>query len=304
MMVTSEGRDATIDEKSPEIESCCMVCVNSCKKVICRKCGCGCYCSSDCMKEHKNHTKYCPVICNLEKLENEKRIAGEIFASDSEKLPCKMKMKLIRSVGERPIVNIYLDNVGINGLWDTGSMVNVMNENFLQKNSPEVEIRSVEEVLGNNNLMANQGELNAKGIAILNFGVEKEQSLFQIPFLVTPDTTTNAIIGYNSIGYLVTNFRENIDLPISLTKIIGEPRRGGRRNWTKQKLFGRDCIGKLRCKVKHLDASNAFNKVILFTPLEENGIQSELIVFESPEVIKNKKKFITVCVYNLQAKLW
>ena len=96
-------------------------------------------------------------------------------------------------VGERPIVNIYLDNVGINGLWDTGSMVSVMNENFLQKNFPEVEIRSVEEVLGINNVMitiANQEELNVIGIAIMNFGVEKEQSLFQIPFLVIPDTTT------------------------------------------------------------------------------------------------------------------
>ena len=147
-MVTAEGRDVTIDEKFLEIESCCMVCVNSCKK-MCGKCGCGCYCSSDCMKKHKNHTKYCPVICSLEKLENEKR---------------------------RLMVNIYLDNVGINGFWDTGSMVSVMNENFLQENFPDVEIRLVEEVLGNNKLMvtvANQGELNVKGIAILNFDVEK-----------------------------------------------------------------------------------------------------------------------------------
>ena len=113
------------------------------------------------------------MICSLEKLENEKQMMREIFASDLEKLPYKMN-----SVSGG---NVYLDNVGINSLWDTGSMASVMNENFLQNIFQDVEIRSVEEVVGNNKLMvtvANQGELN--------FGVEKEQKLFQTPFLVIP----------------------------------------------------------------------------------------------------------------------
>ena len=222
MTVTTEGRDVT-DENSPGTGSYCMTCANSSKKMMCEKCGCGCYCSSECMRKHKNHTEYCPVICNLEKLENEKRMAVKIFASDSVKLPYKMKMKLIRSVGENPMVNFYLDNVCVNGLWDTGSMVSVVNEKFLQSYFPDVKIRSVEDVTGNNKLtvtVANQGALNVKGIAILNFGVEEKQPLFQIPFLVTPDTTTNAIIGYNTIEHLVTNFEGKSDMPTLLTKVI------------------------------------------------------------------------------------
>ena len=72
----------------------------------------------------------------MEKMETEKRIAGEIFSVDSEKLPYKMKKKLIRLVGERPVVNIFLDNMGLNGLWDTGAMVSVMSSQFLKDNFP------------------------------------------------------------------------------------------------------------------------------------------------------------------------
>ena len=118
--------------KSPQ--SYCMSCAKPCEEIMsCQKCLSGCYCSSECMGKNLNHTQYCPVICSLQKFENEKRMAGEIFASDSEKLPYKMKMKLIRLVGERPLVNIYLDNVAINALWDTGAMVSVINDIFFER---------------------------------------------------------------------------------------------------------------------------------------------------------------------------
>ena len=69
--------------------------------------------------------------------------------------------------------------------------------------------------------VANQGALNVKGIAVLDFGIEKGQRLFQIPFLVTSDTIANTIIGYNTIEHLVTNFKDELNLSLSLTKIIG-----------------------------------------------------------------------------------
>ena len=80
---------------------------------------------------------------------------------------------------------------------------------FLKEHFPHIELRSVEEVIGNNELkvtVANQGVLDVKGIAILNFGVEKEQNLFHIPFLVTSEKISNIIIGYNTVEHLVTNF--------------------------------------------------------------------------------------------------
>ena len=66
---------------------------------------------------------WCPWICRLEAYENEKRMSKEINMIDSEKLPRKMKLQLVKLVGDRPLVNICLDGKRIQGLWDTGAMI-------------------------------------------------------------------------------------------------------------------------------------------------------------------------------------
>ena len=166
-----KGGDPKREEKRPgdeggETPLTCIICEKLCTEAVsCEKCSCGCYCSSECKDKHENHAIYCPIICDLEKHETEKRMAAEIFSIDAEKLPYKMKLNLIRLVGERPVVNIFLDNKGVNGLWDTGAMVSVINEQFLGESFPEVEVRSIEEFIGNrefNVTVANQGSLNIK----------------------------------------------------------------------------------------------------------------------------------------------
>ena len=97
----------------------------------CEKCKCGKFCSAQCLNSHEDHAKYCEVICNLEKIENEKRMRSEIFVNNDERLPYKVKLKLIRLVGERPLVKIQLDGVEIQGLWDTGAMISLINKGFL-----------------------------------------------------------------------------------------------------------------------------------------------------------------------------
>ena len=78
----------------------CLACSKPClKRVTCEKCCTGCYCSFECLEKNENHTTYCPIICEVQKLETTKRIAAEIFSVDSEKLPLKMKRKLIGLVG-------------------------------------------------------------------------------------------------------------------------------------------------------------------------------------------------------------
>ena len=220
--VTPVGNDVTM-EKTPD-PMLCMMCQKVCQSLVsCEKCSCGRYCSVECMSKHENHTAYCPVICSLEKHEIEKRIATEIFSIDTEKLPYKMKMKLIGLVGERPVVDIMLNNTWVKGLWDTGAMVSVINEVYLKEQFGDVEIRPVEEIIGNQNLsvkVANQGSLSIKGVAILDFGVNKDEPLFQVPILVTEETLSNTIIGYNIIEYLVRNFSEKMDVESSLTKVI------------------------------------------------------------------------------------
>ena len=126
-----------------------------------------------------------------------KRMKNEIRVSDAEKLP--LKMKLIRLVGERPLVNIFLNNRELEGLWDTGSMISLINKDFLEDHFPGVEMYSVADFMENDSLKlttANQTELCVDGVVVLNFGIENDRELFQVPFLVTMEPFSKPIIGY------------------------------------------------------------------------------------------------------------
>ena len=316
-MVAAEGKEVT-SKMSPKS---CMICTKICENVIsCEKCSCGCYCSENCMGEHLNHTKYCSVISSLEKVENEKRMSSEIFLSDSEKLPYKMKLNLIRLVGERPMVNIYLNDIEINGLWDTGAMISLMNEEFLLQNFPDIQLHSISEFTGNESIIlttVNQSSVDIKGVAVLDFGVESGKILFQIPFLVTSEKISNPIIGYNTIEHLVKHFKDKMDLSSSLVKVIGNlssekvatmvnlVETGGRicelskeAKLEKTQIIYPGCVEKVKCKIKDLEVNNVHNKLILFSPFEEMCVESELVVFESPIMLKRSRKLIEVHVYN------
>ena len=93
--------------------------------------------------------------------------------------------------------------------------ISAIHKDFLAEIFPDVEILSIKEFVGDKNFnvtVANQGELNIVGIAILKFAVAEGQPLFEVPFLVTGDKLANTIIGYNTIEYLATNFREQLDI--------------------------------------------------------------------------------------------
>ena len=61
-------------------------------------------------------------------------------------------MKLIRLVGEWPLVHVFLNNSEVEGLWDTGSMISLISKDFLDEKFPGVEIHSVAEFMENDSL--------------------------------------------------------------------------------------------------------------------------------------------------------
>ena len=120
---------------------------------------------------------------------------------------------------------------------------------------------------------------------VLDFGVEKGNPLFQVPFLVTPDSLSRPIIGYNTIEYFVLNYGQNVDVPSSLAKVMGDlsPRfaddvvnvitAGGKfseisreAKLSKPYTIPAKTSQKVRLKVKDLDFADNFNKPICFTP--------------------------------------
>ena len=201
------------------------------------------------------------------------------------------------------MVNIFLNKNNIKGLWDTGAMVSVINELFLAENFPGVDIIPIEDFVGKqdfNVTVANQGALNIRGVAILQFGVAEDEVLFEIPFLVTGDRLANTIIGYNTIEHLATNFREQLDMSKTLPQVIvplsdenGESMVNLLQAGSEIKELSKEaklakpsvvypgCVESLRCKIQGLDISSVHDKIILFQSLEELCVDSELVVFDS-----------------------
>ena len=117
------------------------------------------------------------------------------------------------------------------------------------------------------------------------------------------------------IEHLVKHFKENIDLSSSLVKVIGNLSSEKAENMVNLLEMGAEicelstaatlentkiifpgCIEKVKCKIKDLQANNYHNKLLLFSPFKEMCIESDLVVFESPKVLKGSKKLIEVHV--------
>ena len=284
--------------------------------VSCSKCSGGKYCSTGCLDSHGNHAEFCHWICELKQLETEKRMKSEIFVTDTEKLPHKMKLQLVKLVGERPLVNVRLNGKGIRGLWDTGAMISLINEGLLQELFPGIKIYSICEFTGENFTVtvANKSVMSVKGVAVLDFGVDGSEDLFQVPFLVTSQEMSCPIIGYNTIEHLVTNFKDKINLSESLVQVyemssekvgsmVNLIEKGGEvSELTSEAKLERNqvvypgCCEKVRCKINTSQFSA--NKLVVFAPLEELCVESELVAFDSTEILKPGRKYIDVMVYN------
>ena len=66
----------------------------------------------------------------------------------------------------------------------------------------------------------------------------------------------------------------------------------------KKQIIYPGCVQKVQCKLKDLNFSNSFEKIVLFSPLEEFYVESELVIFETTEKLKKRTKFIDVVIYN------
>ncbi len=186
----------------------------ACEKVLetkmkrCRSCWSGCYCSKECREAHAaDHGKLCNYIQELEEIEKNKRVMSVREANQVQR---KLRNKLIRLVGERPILNCSLGNDKLmkycKALWDTGAMVSLLSLDWLKENFPDYELLSIEEYLEGDDMhlcAANNTKVEVEGVVVLNFGIGKSFEI-PVPFIVTKDHLENPIVGYNLIKHIVT----------------------------------------------------------------------------------------------------
>ena len=207
----SQSTVHTLVEGEGKKEKYCLFCWKKCPEKIkrCKKCKSGCYCSRECRDSHvktEYHQNLCIPIQQLSEFEKDKRVC-----SVRETAQVQQKNKLIRLIGEKALVNCYLGGKASKALWDTGAMVSMIDQAWLNKHFPGVKMMDIAEFLEGDELhlySANNSLLKVQGVVILEFGLGSVS--VRVPFVVTGEQLDCPLIGYNVIKHLADLNKETL----------------------------------------------------------------------------------------------
>ena len=208
-LVISKGPQVTKENNLSQnvkidVVNVCSVCTKNPGKFSCSQCLSGCYCSNQCKKKDwKFHKSLCKVISKLD-LENRQKDFDVTQFSGNSSLTPKQKLKLVKLVGQKCTINCSLDGVQTEALWDTGAEVTVVGKQWLQENFPEIEIKDVAGILGQDLFLkvANNSTMEHMGYVEMVLLMSELAKPILVPFLVIEDVTM-PIIGYNVIEEVV-----------------------------------------------------------------------------------------------------
>ena len=195
---------------SPRI---CLNCKRDENKVAqlqtCAKCKLGLYCSTKCKKaDSKNQEIFCKNIIELERIERDKTFHNfNISLFNTPPLLPKNRKKLTKLIGSRAIIKHQLNNRIFESLWDTGSMISLVNEEWVLKEFKNIEIRPIETFISNGADIllkaANNTDISVEGVVTLDFSLPNSKQKFLVPFIVTKEALSNPILGFNVIEHLL-----------------------------------------------------------------------------------------------------
>ena len=127
--------DESADNNETPFERCCACGFEGEEVKRCGQCKATSYCSIGCQMSHRGyHKAYCSAVSALEQLEREKLYQG--FSVRQCQVDFRTKKKLIRLVGEKPVLSCNLGAKKTNVLWDTGSMVSLVDRRWVALNFP------------------------------------------------------------------------------------------------------------------------------------------------------------------------
>ena len=105
-----------------------------------------------------------------------------------EQIDVKTRNKLVKLIGEKPVVNCILDGVHCEVLWDTGSMITLVDAKWVKKYFPEKKLHSIKDFLQDETLQvraANSTEISFEGVLLFDFALKDDLQIITVPFLVT-----------------------------------------------------------------------------------------------------------------------
>ena len=312
--------DGAADDKTPFSEKCC-VCGSVEKVKRCGQCLATVYCSAKCQKSHRSyHAVYCSAIEKLEDMEREKIYRGYSVRQCS--VDFRTKKKLVGLVGEKPKLNCILSAKKAELLWDTGSMVSLVDRDWLNDNFPDAEIQSVSDFLEEELEVkaANSTLIKIDGVVVLEFSLGEGGETFMVPFVVSSQMLTEPILGYNVIEHLILNGdpkqRELLEKSLScrgktfsvdtLAAIIHE--KADNRDFLTE-VKSPDTITipagqrvQVKCRVKA--QSNDEEQIVYFAPvLSPDGYEDRLVCTETVSKLRRgRTNHVVVDVMNLSGE--
>ena len=128
--------------------------------------------------------------------------------TNNETLPTKLRNKLVKITGERPVINCYLNDAKVKGLWDTEPIVSLSGKKCLFQILSDVSILLLEQFMGALDLnlgRVNNTSVSIESVTFIDFTLKPNTEKIKPPFLITSESVEDLIFGYNLIEHLVTS---------------------------------------------------------------------------------------------------
>ena len=315
--------DDPAGKKTPVVKRCCAACGFEGEGVLrCSHCKSTHYCSIGCQLSHRSYHKgYCAAIASLEEVEKDKLYRG--FSVRQCQVDFRTKKKLMRLVGEKPVVTCNLGEKKADVLWDTGSMVSLVDRKWLAKNFPDAEIISVAEFLEEKLELraANSTSIALDGVVVLDFSLSEGSETIRVPFVVTSQNLMEPILGYNVIEHLLlegkmdqrTELEKSLSCPdgknvsVDALAAVMEEKAANQDFLTEVKSSRTVSIPsgshiQVKCRVKAL--SDEKEQTVYFSPLlSPDGSEDKLVCNEAVSKLRRgQTNHVIVDVMNMSTK--
>jgi len=260
----------------------------------------------------------CSNIIKLEEIQRQKQDQTEFSVTQNTVFSPKQRRRLISMVGSRPLIQFYLDGKKFEGLWDTGSMISLLDYNFVKTNFPNAEIKSTSEFLEDSETLdliaANNTKVDLEGVVLLNFGISKTKCDTLVPFVVSSNNLKQPIIGFNLIEYLINNTKNTTDLLPHLKHALPNLKNPEAMiEFVQNKSKTNDFLGEIKTDSLNIIPANSLYKVkcktripveqkersVMFSPNLECNLDNDLVIHESlVHVKKGRTPYIYISVIN------
>eukprot|EP00794_Sanderia_malayensis_P013146 gene13146-14497_t len=232
-----------------------------------------------CQKKHWNeHKQICRLINNLRLLQDEEVKPNTQYITH---ITPALRDDLIKLVGEKCTVNVCLNGIALQGLWDTGAQVSIISMDTIRSSFPEKPVRKMDELLEDKDISlvaANGTSIPYEGWVELTLQLVSDSNLKHIlvPFLVTKETLELPIIGFNAVSELTKDTTGVIStdrVMVNHLKTSFPVLKNSNKNCFEFMRIMKDCVKRDKvCPVKTLKRSIVIpSKSVLSVKCRANG---------------------------------